>query len=311
MKCPVLIYLCIILTCSTRSSLQLKCFALCEYRVNITHHFDELEHCSNKTNSAQVCAVIIEFDYDKQHIHVFRHFLPKLPKNFDRKVQIYTTLRTVIDFNHNSLYHNFTHYCSTGTYCASTFLADTFDQYRLQSYTIFIEKLRELLRLDTPLSKPLPNITCLDRDGDLEKCDTGRCYASESPFTTATRRGCALRSFSFPSPLFITVPNMNQWVEFTFSFECHWPLCNNESLVKTMQDLIRISLHSWMTVATTVVSQGTYTTKPIKLITKNDTTTNRSTSTGINLNTSNQPTILSLTVILYLHQICTVSMCSS
>lgn len=149
------------------------------------------------------------------------------------------------------------------TYCKKKFLLNIIEQYRIQSYAVFLENLRELLRLNNLPSTPLHPIHCLDRDNKSINCNSGKCYAHESPFTTNIRQGCALRNFDFPSPLFITIPNVNIWVEFFFSFECYWPLCNNKSLVYDIGNLIKTNIYSSLT--TTVTSRAVYTNKPLKL----------------------------------------------
>ena len=260
MKC---VFILVLIYCLVRINVQLECFRFCQYRINMTNDFRSTEYCSNKITMGMVCSIYVNFDYKKQYIDIIEDSHPQYPPNFSTKTQILSFLESTIDFNHNHMYHNFTHHCSLDTYCTKRFLLNTIEQYRLQSYDVFIQQLRDLLRLNSLPAIPLPSIRCFNKKYAIENCLDGRCYAHKTPYATNIRRGCALRSFDLSSLFFITIRNLNQWIEFNFSFECYWSLCNNDSLVNDIHNLIKNIIYSSMTTLKT--TRVNYTNKPIKL----------------------------------------------
>ena len=238
MKWLEIINVCIILLL-IRTTLQLKCLKHCQYTLKTSSAYYEPNKCWNTTVGATICFVELQLDYSNQPAKINRSFQQVFPSNFNTKFQTLTQLKTIIDLKYGIVYHTFTHYCTTNPYCTRAFLSDIFNTYRTKSYTVFIDKLRQLFRLNSTKAISLSPVSCINRDDMLTDCINGRCHIYESPFTDSVKLGCSIKNISAPAPVVVDVADMSEWIMFSFELECYWSLCNNKSLVGNVKNLIR------------------------------------------------------------------------
>ncbi len=289
------------------SSPAFNCLIPCKYQLKTSSVFYEPNKCSDKTKPAKVCSVELQFNYANQFATILRDPQEALPSMFDNHIRLLTNLVIKIYLKHGDVYYTFTHYCSVNPNCTKVFLSNTFNKYRTYPYVMLVEELRRLLQLNNELSTSLSSINCLNKKNISTVCNSGRCYADESPYTIYTERDCAIDDVDIPAPLLITVPNTNLWAEFYFHFECYWSLCNDEILVEDIKSTIAIALNPSMT----TISRTIYTNQPTKMVatsTKNMVVTSTTKSmiektdtiTQIYSSTSNYRTISSVVLILRL-----------
>lgn len=241
---------------------SLRCLHPCKYVRKLSLGFYESNRCSTKTLERKVCLVELIFDYKKNKGTISRNSSGVLPAKFSKDVGVYTVLTSTIDLKNGYVYHKFTHYCSIGPGCTKTFLRIYFNKYRELSYTSFIEELRQLLRYENISSRPLLSNDCFGKNNILRECTNGKCFVRHLSYVSTTEQDCTEDDTQFPALLIITVPDMFEWSSFSFSFNCYWPLCNNQQLVNNIDDLIEIGLHTSLikiitTTTTTITTAAT------------------------------------------------------